>query len=238
MAAGRRLFACLDTAMTLQDVGKTEPVVRPVLAVELTDRIRRMIVEGDLKGGEKVPERELTLRFGVSRTPVREALKVLAAEGFVRLLPNRGAVVSRQTAEELAEIFPIIAALESVAGELAAERASDADIATVARLTGQLSVTFEAGDRPRYFDINQAIHKAILAAAGNRTLAQQHAALAGRIYRARYAANLENKRWLAAIGEHEAIAAALEARDGRRLGRLMKEHFENKLKSLLSGGEI
>ncbi len=224
--------------MSLQEIRTADHLVRPVLAVELTDRIRRMIMEGDLKAGEKVPERELTQRFGVSRTPVREALKVLAAEGFVRLLPNRGAMVSRQTPEELAEIFPIIAALEGVAGELAAVRAGPEAVAEIVALTKGLRVTYEAGDRPRYFEINQAIHTAILAAAANRTLLQQHAALAGRIYRARYTANLENRRWLAAIGEHEAIATALQQRDGRRLGRLMKEHFENKLKSLLSGSDI
>ncbi len=223
--------------MSLQDVQSEHRLVRPVLAVELTDRIRRMIMEGELKPGEKVPERELTLRFGVSRTPVREALKVLANEGFVQLLPHRGAMVSRQTPEELSEIFPVIAALEGVAGELAAERASDEEIGRVTEMTRALRLSYEAGDRPRYFDINQAIHKTILAAARNKTLAQQHAALAGRIYRARYAANLEKQRWLAAIREHEAIAAALSQRDGQKLGRLMKEHFENKLRSLLSGGE-
>lgn len=223
--------------MSLQDVRDEHHVVRPVLAVELTARIRRMIMEGELKPGEKVPEKELTLRFGVSRTPVREALKVLANEGFVRLLPNRGARVSQQTPEELSEIFPVIAALEGVAGELAAEKASDDDIARVAMLTKGLRLSYEAGDRPRYFDINQAIHKIILSAARNKTLAQQHAALAGRIYRARYAANLENRRWRAAIREHEAISEALAERDGRKLGRLMKEHFENKLASLLADHE-
>jgi DNA-binding GntR family transcriptional regulator len=222
--------------MSLMEARNENHLVRPVLAVELTDRIRRMIMEGDLKPGEKVPERELTLRFGVSRTPVREALKVLAAEGHVQLLPNRGAIVSRQTLEELAEIFPIIAALEGVAGELAAARATNDDIAGICELTKRLRITYDAGDRPRYFEINQQIHTAILGAAGNKTLSQHHAALAVRIYRARYAANLEKKRWLAAIKEHEAIALALVQRDGPRLGRLMKEHFQNKLRSLLTSG--
>ncbi|MEO9786344.1 MAG: GntR family transcriptional regulator, partial [Aurantimonas coralicida] len=98
--------------MSLADTDFDAPLSRPALAVELTDRMRRMIMEGELQAGEKVPEKALTERFGVSRTPVREALKVLAHEGFVQLVPNRGAIVSGETMNELTELFPLVAALE------------------------------------------------------------------------------------------------------------------------------
>ncbi|MCB8840424.1 GntR family transcriptional regulator [Aurantimonas sp. VKM B-3413] len=208
------------------------PVVRPALSAEISDRMRRMIMEGDLKPGEKVPEKALTERFGVSRTPVREAVKILAHEGFVVLVQNRGAIVAHQTADELRELFPVIAALEGAAGELAAEHASDAAIVALGTRCAALRRAYESADRPTYFDINQQIHAGILEAAGNPTLVRHHATLAARVYRARYQANLSAERWRAATEEHEAIQAALESRDGTRLGKLMREHLMHKLQSL------
>lgn len=209
-----------------------EGLNRPALAVEVTDRMRSMIMEGELKPGEKVPERQLTERFGVSRTPVREAVKILAAEGLVMLLQNRGAVVSRLTVAELDEVFPVLAALEGVAGELACANATDEEIAEIRRLNGRMHTAFDDSDRPAYFELNQQIHAAILAAARNATLSNQHQLVARRANRARYQANLTVDRWRQALREHDAIIAALEARDAPALGRLMKEHMEHKLSSL------
>ena len=216
----------IATAMPIEGLN------RPALAVELTDRLRSMIMEGELKPGEKVPERMLTERFGVSRTPVREAVKVLAAEGLVVLLQNRGAIVSKLTVAELEEVFPVLAALEAVAGELACRSATDAEIAAIRRLNDQMHEVFAKKERPAYFDLNQKIHAAILAAARNATLANQHQLVARRASRARYQANLTEERWRQALDEHDAIIEALEARDNATLGRLMKEHMEHKLSSL------
>ena len=211
---------------------QTEPLIRPALAVELVDRIRALIMEGDLRPGDKVPEKALTVRFGVSRTPVREALKVLASEGYVRLIPNRGAVVAEVTLAEIEEVVPVIAALEGAAGELAARHATDKEIASIRRLNDKMHAAFEAGDRPAYFDLNQQIHSALLAAARNPTLRQQHQMVAHRVRRARYQANLTPERWTEAVLEHDSIVEALEARSADRLGRLMKTHLEHKLNSL------
>ena len=200
--------------------------------MELTDRVRNMIMEGELKPGEKVPEKLLTERFGVSRTPVREAVKVLAAEGLVMLVQNRGAVVSRLTVAELDEVFPVLAALEGAAGELACQNASDKEIDAIRKLNARMHVAFEESDRPAYFELNQRIHAAILAAARNATLTNHHQLVARRANRARYQANLTVERWRQALVEHDAILAALEARDAVRLGTLMKEHMEHKLTSL------
>jgi DNA-binding GntR family transcriptional regulator len=207
----------------LDDIEPQETLTRPALAVELADRLRRMIVDGDLEPGGKVPEKALTERFGVSRTPLREALKVLAAEGYIRLIPNRGSVVTELTIEALEEAFPITAALEGAAGELACRSASDEEIAHAA---------FEAGDMPYYFDLNQQIHGAILAAARNPMLLSHHRKVAQYVQRARYQVNRAPQRWAEAVVEHDAIVEALEARDGERLGRLMKEHLDHKLQAL------
>jgi DNA-binding GntR family transcriptional regulator len=216
---------------TVLDV-REQGLARPALAVELAERLRQMIVEGELTPEQKVPERVLTARFGVSRTPLREALKVLASEGYVRLVPNRGAVVRGLTLAEIEAAFPIIAALEATAGELACTAASAAEIAAIRRRHERMRQAFAAADRPRYFALNQAIHQALIAAAHNPILAQHHAMVAGRCLRARYLANLSARRWQAAMAEHERIIALLEDRDGPALAALLKAHIEGKLAAL------
>ncbi|MGR3630702.1 MAG: GntR family transcriptional regulator [Limimaricola soesokkakensis] len=208
-------------------------LARPALAVQVADALRSLILEGELKGGEKIREIELTERFGVSRTPLREAMKILAAEGLIDLIPNRGATVARRSDAELADAFPVLAALEGIAGTQAAERATDAEIAEIGRLTARLRTAVEAGDRPGYFEINQQIHAAILAASRNEVLSRTHATVAGQIHRARYQANLTRSRWEKAMAEHERIAEALVARDAATLGPLLRDHMMAKLTAIL-----
>src|SRR6056297_3123444 len=215
---------------------KPDPIGRTALAVEITNRLRQMILEGQLQPGEKINEKLLTSQFGVSRTPLREALKVLANEGLLDLIPHRGAVITRQSEAELAEVFRVLAALEGLAGELAADHAGDAALQEITALTRDLRRSFEQSDRPTYFRINQAIHNAILAAAGNDTLLRSHELLAFRVQRARYQANLTPERWCAAVEEHEAILDALRARDSDRTGRLMKDHLLRKFASIRAKG--
>jgi DNA-binding GntR family transcriptional regulator len=225
--------AAKDTQMTAP---RPDPIGRTALAVEITNRLRQMILEGQLQPGEKINEKALTEQFGVSRTPLREALKVLAAEGLLDLIPHRGAVITRQSEAELAEVFRVLAALEGLAGELAAEKADDAALKAIAALTHDLRATYDKADRPTYFRINQAIHKAVLSAAGNDTLVRAHELLAFRVQRARYQANLTPERWRAAVEEHEDIAAALLARDADRAGRLMKQHLLRKFDAIRAKG--
>lgn len=216
--------------------GKTEPksdlIGRTALAVEITNRLRQMILEGQLQPGEKIREKLLTEQFGVSRTPLREALKVLAAEGLLELLPHRGTVVTKQSDGEIAEVFLVLAALEGLAGELAARNASEEDLKKIRAMTGDLRRTYEQTDRPTYFRINQSIHRALLNLAGNETLVRSHELLAHRVQRARYQANLTPARWRAAVEEHEAIAEALSNRDARKTAELMKDHLLTKLRSI------
>ena len=208
------------------------PIVRRSLHDELTDRLRHLIVEGDLAPGAKVPEKQLCERFGVSRTPLREALKVLASEGLVQLRPNRGAVVSRLTMEDLEETFPVMGALEALSGELACERISDREIAAVREAHEKMVEHYEQGELAPYFRLNQEIHERILQAAGNPTLTSLHRGLTGRVRRARYMANMSPERWARAVAEHEEILSALEARDGARLSRILKDHLANKFETV------
>src|SRR5437867_7965481 len=111
-----------------------EPITRRSLHNELVERLRDMIGTGALTSGEKIQEMALCRRFGVSRTPLREALKVLASEGIVTLQPHRGATVASLSAPELEEVFPVMGALESLAGEIACRRITDQEIAEIAAL--------------------------------------------------------------------------------------------------------
>lgn len=208
-----------------------KPITRPSLHVELVDRVRELIVEGTLEPGTKIPEKDLCESFGVSRTPMREALKVLANEGLAVLEPNRGAWVSTVTMAELEQAFPVIAALERVAGELACAHGSAAQIALVRQRHDDMARCFSTRDRQAYFKANQDIHDGIIAAAGNEVLTQHHRVLASRVKRARFLANISDERWAQAVIEHEGIIAALEARDGPELGRLLSEHLVNKFEA-------
>jgi DNA-binding GntR family transcriptional regulator len=208
------------------------PIQRRPLHNELADRLRYMIVEGELAPGEKLAEKELCSQFGVSRTPLREAMRVLATEGLVLLTPNRGCTVARLTLADLDEAFPIMGALEALSGELACRHITDAEVARIRELHERMVRKYEAGALRDYFKLNEQIHQLILAAARNPTLAQMQLSLAGRVRRARYMANMSPARWARAVAEHEKILEVLAARDGKRLAVLLKEHLANKLQTV------
>jgi DNA-binding GntR family transcriptional regulator len=205
------------------------PVPKRTLHGTLLDSLRILINQGDLAPGSRVPERALCEKFAVSRTPLREALKVLAAEGLVQLLPNRGARVASLDDTKLGHLFEVISMLESEGGRLAAARIEAAALAEIQSMHYRMRAHFLRQELPDYFALNQAIHKAILSAAGNPVLMSVYVGLCGRITRARYLANkMHPDRWQQAMDEHEAILAALCDRDGDRLAGLLVRHLANK----------
>jgi DNA-binding GntR family transcriptional regulator len=204
-------------------------IVRRSLHDELAEGLREMIVRGELKAGEKAPEAALCARFGVSRTPMREAFKALAAEGLIRLVPNRGAIVAKITREEVAELFPIMGALEGLAGELACARISNARVARIRRLHEQMFGCYERAEITPYYRLNRAIHEAIFEAADNVTLSSLFQNLLVRTSTVRFTARKSPLRWAEAIADHEAMLTALEARDGAGLGRILREHIRHKV---------
>jgi len=205
-----------------------QPMKRRSLHADLAESLRDMIVTGQLAPDTKVPEKELCALYGVSRTPLREALKVLAADGFVLLEPNRGARVSPITSADLDEVFPVLGALEALAGELACRHVTDQEIAQIADLQTRMVACHQNQDLAGYFAINQEIHEAILQAARNETLSSHYRSLSARLRRARYVANMTETRWAQATAEHEEILRHLSARDGEALAATLKLHLENK----------
>jgi len=207
-------------------------IARNSLHAELLNRIRELILQGELPQGTKIPERELCERYGVSRTPMREALKVLAVDGLVWLEPNRGAWVSKVTLEELEEVFPVMGALEALSGELACKHISDEEIEYVRKTHAEMLKYYKARDLGNYFQTNQAIHEAILSASKNSELAAMYNSLAARVRRARYLANMTDERWSQAVKEHEQILQALEKRDGKELSSILRKHLQSKFKTV------
>jgi DNA-binding GntR family transcriptional regulator len=197
---------------------------------EILSRLRDYVVEGNIPDGGRVPERQLCELFGISRTPLREALKVLAAEGLIELLPNRGARVRRLGKRDLEELFDVMGGLESLAGRLACETITDEEFAEIERLHYEMYGYYLHRDMHNYFQVNQRIHERIVAASRNEALRTTYANLAGRIRRVRYAANFARKRqrWAEAMREHEAILDALRRRAGSELSDTLFQHLRNK----------
>lgn len=211
-------------------------IVKAALHDEAVSRIRDMIVEGQLEPGSKISERQLCELFGISRTPLREALKVLAREGMLVLLPHRGARVAQLTGKDLTDLFRVMGTLEGLAGELAAANAGEKALDEIRALHHEMLAHRARGDRAAYFRTNQAIHDAIFAAADNSALSTMYESLRGRIRPARYMANLTRERWDEAVREHGEILEALTRRDGPRLRELLQEHLRNKLRALVASG--
>lgn len=200
-----------------------------LLAAEVLEHLRNLIIQGELASGAKLNERVLCERLRTSRTPVREAIKYLASEGLVELLPNRGAIVTPITVTAVREMFVLLGALEALAGELACVNASDADIAEIRALHYQMLAHHARGELAPYFRRNQEIHMRLVECAGNATLANTYRALNGHVRRARYMANLSRERWDHAVEEHQKILDALLRRDGALLPALLRSHLGNKM---------
>jgi len=209
------------------------PISRRPLHEEATDRLRDLIVQGRLVPGVRLNERLLTAQLGVSRTPLREAFKVLATEGLVELLPNRGAIVSEIDAVRLAETLAVMGALEALAGEFACVNASDGQINEIRSLHQEMLANHARGDLAGYFKFNQAIHLKIVKYSGNTVLYNTYRQQNVNVRRARYMANLSQDRWDAAMREHGEILEALAARDVVRIKALLADHLAHKLSSVL-----
>ncbi|MDB5825009.1 MAG: transcriptional regulator, GntR family [Herminiimonas sp.] len=203
---------------------QSQHIVRSSLHDILVNHLRELILNGELRPGDKIPEQRLCERFGVSRTPMREAVKVLAAEGVIRLQISRGAIVAQTTPEEIEDLFPIIAALESVAGKQACERATDEQILGLRRLHDEMLEQYASGQESAYLRNNRAVHEALFDMAGNATLSSTYQQMLTRIHCIRFVVGKSREHWKQAIDEHEAIVDALEKRDGKRLGELLNAH--------------
>lgn len=208
-------------------------IPRQVLHQEVAVRLRQRIVEGGLAPGAKLNERELSEQLQVSRTPLREAIKMLAAEGLVELLPNRGAVVAQMSEQDVADTFEVIAGLEGQSGALAAQRIGDAQLNEIRALHYEMLAAFTRRDLPTYYRLNALIHAHINAAAGNRVLTQTWSTVNARLQALRFRSNFDEAKWVRAMNEHDRMVELLAAHDADGLRALMTTHLIHKRDAVL-----
>jgi DNA-binding GntR family transcriptional regulator len=208
-------------------------VPRQGLHEEVVSRLRLRIVEGQIAPGAKLNERELSESLRVSRTPLREAIKMLAAEGLVELLPNRGAVAAKLSRQDVIDAFEVIAGLEGMSGELAAARITDPELAEIRASHYEMLAAFTRRDLPAYYRLNAHIHQSINAAARNPVLAQTYRTVNARLQALRFRSNFDERKWGIAVQEHEQMVEKLVARDGPGLRALLVRHLENKRDAVL-----
>ncbi len=213
------------------------PIARLALRDEVVSQLKQMIDDGILIAGSRLPERRLCAQLGVSRTPLREAFRVLVSEGVLEVQPHRGATVKKLKAEDIDHMFQVLEVLEALAGELACVAMTDEELAQIERLHERMMKAFQQRDRRTFFKLNQQIHEAVVRAARNPALSKVYEGLSGQIRRIRYMAGNTDSQWVVAAEEHEKIMRALKDRNGKALQNLLRAHLRHKrerVKALLA----
>lgn len=211
------------------------PLDQAGLSTRAAERLRSLIVQGRLLPGQQIAEGALSAALGISRTPLREALRQLAGQGLVVLRPNRGALVAPLDPEAVHALFETLSGIERLAAECAAERGSEDDLRRLASLQVKLRRERGVHELSSYFDANQRIHLLIVKMAANPTLSDVHASLFPRAERGRFLALEYRGRWDESIAEHEAILDALRRRDAVGAGKLLAVHVAHTGEAIIRG---
>src|SRR3954463_10790424 len=200
-------------------------IPRANLHEQVAQRLRQMLVEGRIAPGAKLNERELCEELEVSRTPLREAIKMLAAEGLVELLPNRGAIAVSLGEEDIRHTFEVMAGLEALSGELAAQRITDQELAEIRALHFEMLAAWTRRDLSNYYRLNAIIHRAINAAAKNPVLSATYDRVNARLHALRFRSNQDEEKWKTAVKEHEQMIEALSTRDTKAMRAVLATHL-------------
>ncbi len=203
-------------------------IPRAALHEQVTLRLRQMLVEGRIEPGAKLNERELTEMLRVSRTPLREAIKMLAAEGLVELLPNRGAIAVSLTEADVRHTFEVMAGLEALSGELAAQRITADELAEIRAMQFEMMAAYTRRDMSNYYRLNAQIHSAINAAAKNPVLAATYNQVNARLQALRFRSNQDEEKWSRAAKDHEKMIEALAQHDSAAMRELLVSHLYKK----------
>lgn len=211
------------------------------MAAEICARLRIMIDEGELAPGARIDEKELCVAFDVSKTPLREALKVLVSEGAVTHRQYIGYRVASIDLDDLEATFEMLHGLEAMAGELVRQRIGAAEVQAIIAKHRRMVECHEAGKRAEYFRLNQEIHQMIVDASANPVLSAIYASLMSKVHRARGVANADTLRWAESMSEHELILSALTDPAHERLPEILREHSQNtarEVMAVLNGAQV
>ena len=207
----------------------SRPISPRALYQDVAERLRQQIFARELEPGSWIDELKLCTDYGISRTPMREALKVLAAEGLVTMKVRRGAYVTEMSRDDVAEVYHVLALLESDAAGRVADKANDEQRAELAALHERLEKSVR--HRDAFFALNEQFHMALLQIAGNRWALQLVTDLRKVMKLNRHHSLFKKGRLSDSLAEHRALMAAIAARDAATATRLMKSHFENGLEA-------
>jgi DNA-binding GntR family transcriptional regulator len=208
-------------------------IERRPLHEEVAEQLRELITEGRLAPGSRLNERVLSEQLKVSRTPLREAFKLLAGERLIELNPNRGASIAALSREDIEHLFEVMATLEGLSGELAAQRRTDAELTEIKALHFEMLAAHSRGDLPAYYRVNRQIHLTINRSARNPVLAETYDAINSRIQHLRFRSNFNRDKWNAAVREHQQMVDALDLRASGRLRQILERHLMNKRDAVL-----
>jgi len=212
----------------------TAPTLAPrALYVEVAERLRQRIFNRELEPGSWIDELKIAEAYGISRTPLREALKVLATEGLVTMKVRRGAYVTDVSERDLTDVYHLLSLLEADAASVVAATASDSQIKDLQTLHDELEVAAQPDqqDRERFFEINERFHMRLLEIANNRWRDQMVADLRKVMKLNRHNSLLKSGRLSESLSEHRALMAAISARDASLAMQRMQEHFKNGLEA-------
>jgi DNA-binding GntR family transcriptional regulator len=201
-------------------------IPRRSLQSEVVSRLREEIVEGIWEPGARLQERVLCERYGVSRSPLREACRVIASEGLLELQPNRGAVVTRPTLTDAIEYMEIVVALQTTAIRRACEQASAEQLARIEKLHRQMREASERREIETFFELNNEIHEAIVSASGNSALVSMHEHADRHITRLQNLSRAKEADPNLSMEEHEAFIAALLKRDAETAASELARHLQ------------
>jgi DNA-binding GntR family transcriptional regulator len=229
----RRDVSVNPESICIQTMADIIAIPREVLHQQVAVRLRQRLVEGRIAPGAKLNERALCEELQVSRTPLREAIKMLAAEGLVVLLPNRGAVAAQLGEQDVIDTFEVIAGLEGQSGELAAQRITAQELNEIRALHFEMLAAHTRRDLPTYYRLNALIHDQINAAARNPVLTQTYRTINARLQALRFRSNFDEAKWQRAVQEHERMVQCLAERDGTALRALLVRHLEHKRDAVL-----
>jgi DNA-binding GntR family transcriptional regulator len=207
-------------------------IEKKTLHEEIANNLRELIMAGELQKGDKIKEDELCSSMGISKTPLREALRVLSVEGLIRLVPNRGSFVSTPTFEEIREMFGVMSVLEGVCAREAAEKMGEKDLAILEKLHKKLEENYRRKAQREYIRINNQFHSFVQELAGNRTLNQIVNGLRKKILLYRYQSLNLPERFAQSIQEHRDLLEAFRKKDPKKAETLMRRHLKKQCDAL------
>ena len=207
-------------------------IQKKTLHEEIANSLREMIMSGELMEGDKIKENELCALMDISKTPLREALRVLSAEGLIQLIPNRGSFVTTPTIEEIKEMFDVMSVLEGVCARAAAEKMNDKDFEKLEKLHNQLEKYANRKNQARYIHFNHSYHSFVQELAGNKTLNQIVNGLRQKILLYRFKSLNLPGRFEQSIQEHRNLLEAFRKRDADIAESLIKSHIKKQSDAL------